>query len=90
MILSTNEITQQSHKISIYLVVFYDLYSQKFSPCHKNIPPTDLLLLIATGGVTSPQFPCARCVWLVLLSFQLPYIKFKRKIFISQVTHVKG
>ena len=38
MILSTNKISQQSHKILICLVVFCDLYSQKLSPGHKMYP----------------------------------------------------
>jgi len=47
VILSTNEIFQQSQNILIYLVVLYDLQSKAFSRS-QNVSPTDIFLFIAT------------------------------------------
>jgi len=59
MVLSTNEILQQSHKILINLVGFYDVYSQKLSPGPKiNHPLTFCYSLLLEFHLLS----CS-CIW---------------------------
>jgi len=92
MILSTSKINQQSHKILIYLAVFYDLYSQKLSPSHKIYPPLTFCNSLQLAVLHHHSSLCKMCVvGATFMDFNSNYhVKNLKEIFISQVTHGKG